>query len=77
MVELRMIDRLRAALAKFIVRHLTYPRPLVIRAWLWLAAEADDLDEKRLRLEAVVRLDPENEAASLALLLLDQRRPTS
>ena len=23
------------------------PAPLVIRAWLWLAAEADDLEEKR------------------------------
>jgi len=28
------IDALRTILAKFIVRHLTGPRPLVIRAWL-------------------------------------------
>jgi len=53
------------------------PRSLVIRAWLWQAAEADDLEEKRRCLNEVLQLDPENEPASLALLVLDQERPTS
>ena len=53
------------------------PRPLVVQAWLWLAAETDDLQEKRTCLKAVLQLDPENEPASLALLLLHQKRPTS
>lgn len=63
--------------AKYVTPNLRRPRPLVIRAWLWLAAEADRLTEKRLCLETILRLHPENEAATLALLLLDQRRPTS
>jgi hypothetical protein len=50
---------------------------LAIRDWLWLAAEADDLEEKRQCLREVLLLDPENDAATLALLLLDHRRPTS
>lgn len=32
--------------------HLRHPRSLFIRAWLWLAAETDDPDEKRQCLEA-------------------------
>jgi hypothetical protein len=67
----------RTHVARFTVRHLTRPRPLVIQAWLWLAAEADDLDTKRLCLNAVLDLDPENEPASLALLLFDHSRPES
>ena len=53
------------------------PRPLVVRAWLWLAALTDDLQQKRRCLNAVLYLDPHNEPASLALLLLDQKRPPS
>ena len=53
------------------------PRRLVVRAWLWLAVETDDLQKKRRCLNAVLQLDPENEPASLALFLLDQKRPTS
>jgi hypothetical protein len=49
----------------------------VIQAWLWLAAETDNLEEKRRCLKAVIQLDPENEPASLALLVLDQRRPVN
>jgi hypothetical protein len=49
----------------------------VVRAWLWLAAEADDIEEKRHCLNAVLQLDPENEPATLALLVLNQTRPTS
>jgi hypothetical protein len=48
-----------------------------IRAWFWLAAQTGDVEEKRRCLNAVLELDPENEPASLALLLFDQRRPTS
>lgn len=43
---LLMIDKLRTVLAKFIVEHLARPRPLVVHAWLWLAAEADVLNRK-------------------------------
>ena len=71
-----MLDTSRTLLATIIVSRLTRPRPLIIRAWLWLAAEADNLEEKRRCLNAVLRLDPDNEPASLALLLLDQKRPT-
>ena len=50
---------------------------LVILHWLCLAAEADDLEEKRGWLRQVLHLDPDNETTTLALLLLDQRRTTS
>jgi hypothetical protein len=71
-----VIDNLRTVLARFIVRHLTRS-PLVVQGWLSLAAQADDVEEKRRCLNAVLQLDPENEAASVALLVLDQTRPTS
>jgi hypothetical protein len=61
-------------MAKAVVRH---PRPLVLQSWLWLAAETENLEEKRRCLDAVLLLDPENEPASLALLALDQERPES
>ena len=72
-----MRDSLRTLLGRFVSRHLGRPRSLVIHAWLWLAAEAGDVEEKRRCLHAVLELDPENEPASLALLVLDQDRPTS
>jgi len=74
---MHMANDLRTALARLIVRHLRHPRCLVIPAWLWLGAEADDLEEKRRCLEAILQLDPDNEPASVALLLLDQERPSS
>ena len=58
-------------------QHLPGPRPLVLHSWLWLAAEADDIEEKRHCLNRVLGLDPENGPASLALLVLDQRTPAS
>ena len=72
-----MIDVPRRVAARFVVHELHGPRPLVIRAWLWLAAEAEDVESKRCCLNAILELDPENEPASLALLVLDQARPTS
>jgi hypothetical protein len=50
---------------------------LLVQSWLWLAAKSRDTQDKRRCLNAVLRLDPENEPASLALLLLDQQRPTN
>lgn len=58
-------------------RPLRRPRLLVAQAWLWLATEAPTLEEKRRCLEAVLQVEPENEAATLALLVVDQKRPTS
>jgi len=57
-----------------LVKHL---RRLLAAAWLRFAAGAADLEEKRRCLDALLELDPENEAATLALLMLDQKRPTS
>jgi len=65
-----MIDSLRTLLARFMVRHLTSPRELVTGAWLWLAADTDELDERRRGLKAVLELDPDDSRALLALLAL-------
>jgi len=59
-----VLDNLRSALARLIVRHLRRPRPLAAHAWLWLAGQAEDIEDKRRCLEAVLQLDPENETAS-------------
>lgn len=39
---------------------------LLLAAWRWLAAEADDLSEKRRCLEAILGLDPDSEWAHTA-----------
>lgn len=72
-----MLDNLRTIAARLVVHHLRRPHPLVLAAWLWLAAETKNLEEKRHCLNAILELDPENEPATLALLVLDQRRPSS
>jgi hypothetical protein len=41
------------------------------------AADTQDAEDKRRSLKAVLELDPENEPASLALVVLDQARPES
>ena len=46
----------KTALARFIVRWLPWPPSLLLAAWRWLAAEADDLGEKRRCIEAILRL---------------------
>jgi len=58
------MEKCRTALAGLIAYHRRPPCPLVIQAWLWLAAEAQDIEEKRHCLNAVLQLDPENEPAS-------------
>ena len=68
-----MIDGLRTVLARFLVHHLHRPRPLVVAAWLWLAADTEDHAEKCRGLEAVLELNPEHEAARAASALLFQR----
>jgi len=59
-----MLDKIRTLLAKLIVQHLTRPLFLVIHAWLWLAAETDDVEGNWRCLNEALQLDPENEPAS-------------
>ena len=61
-----MIDKFRTLLAKLMVEYLARPRPLVIHAWLWLAAETDDVEEEWLFPQAVLQLNPEHQAARAA-----------
>ena len=68
-----MIDAFRTLLAKLIVKHLHRPLPLVIQAWLWLAADTDDVEEKWRCLQAVLELNPEHQSARAASALLFQR----
>ena len=68
-----MIDKLRTLPARFIVQHLTRLLLLVIHAWLWLAADTDDVEEKWRCLQAVLELNPEHQAACAASALLFQR----
>jgi hypothetical protein len=75
--HLLTFDRLQTLIGGFIVQHLSHPRALVVAAWLWLAAKSRATEEKRRSLNAVLQLDPENQPLSLALLVLDQRRPTN
>ena len=56
--------RLRTSIAGLMGRHLHRPRPRVIQAWLWLASDTDDVEEKWRCLNAVLQLDPENEPTS-------------
>lgn len=67
------LDGLRTLSAEFIIRHLRRPRPLVIRAWFWLAAQSDHLDKKRTCVEVALELHPESEAAGPVRALLHQR----
>ena len=45
----------------------------MIQAWLWLAADTDDVEEKWLCLQAVLELNPEHQSARAASALLFQR----
>lgn len=68
-----MIDGFRTVPAGSIVQHLHRPHSLLVAGWLWLAAEADHIEEKRRRLEAVLELNPESQSARAGLALLHQR----
>ena len=68
-----MLDRFRTPLARLIVQHLNRPLLLVIHAWLWLAPDTDDVEEKWRCLQAVLELNPEHQAARGASVLLFQR----
>jgi len=72
-----LCHRFRRLLAKLLVQVLACPRPLAIEAYLWLASETDNLEEKRRCLDTVLKLAPENESTTLALPVLDQKRPSS
>ena len=54
-----MIDGFPTILARLVGRRLHHRRPLLIQAWLWLAAEADTLQQKRRRLNLVILTHPE------------------
>lgn len=71
-----MIDRLRTASARLVVRFLPWPPSLLLAAWRWLAAETDDLTEKQRCIEVILKLDPDSEWAHTAWLyvLQEQRR---
>ena len=62
-----MIDCLRIFSARLITRYRLGPRNLQVRAWAWLAADTDDLEEKMRYLEAIVALDPGLEWAQTAV----------
>jgi hypothetical protein len=69
-----VIDRFRTWSALVFTRHRIGPRIPQIRAWAWLAAETDDLEEKTKCLEAIVALDPDLEWAHEALRLFRNER---
>ena len=71
---MRTRDGFRTLSARLIVRHPRHPRPLVIRAWLWVAADTDDVEERWRCLQAVLELNPEHQAARAASALLFQRK---
>jgi len=69
-----VLGQLRTLSARLITRHHIGPRVLQIRAWAWLAAEAEDLAEQKRRLEAIVALDPALDWAQAALTQVWYRR---
>ena len=64
----------RTLSARLITRCLPGARPLLIRAWVRLAADTDDLADKERCLEAILELEPDAEWAQVALLGVRQRR---
>ena len=68
-----MIDQLHTHSARFITRHSLGPDALQVRAWVWLAAETDDIAEKVRCLEVIVTLDPQLPWAQVALQAMRER----
>jgi len=62
-----MFSQLRTPTARLITRYRIRPRDLQIRAWAWLAAEAENLTEEKCCLEAIVARDPSLDWAQAAL----------
>ncbi len=62
-----MLNRFYTFSARLITRRRLGPRTLQIRAWTWLAREADNLTEQKECLEAIVALDPDLDWAQAAL----------
>lgn len=73
--HLLMLDELRSILARFIVRHLHHPRSHVVAAPLWLAADADEREERRRCLKAALETDRDNTRALVALVALRLGKP--
>jgi thioredoxin-like negative regulator of GroEL len=65
-----MVDKLRTAIARFMVQHVPHPHPLVVAAWLWLAAKTEDIEEKKRCFNSILALDPDNTETLLALAVL-------
>jgi len=65
---LHMLDDFRATLAHFMVEHFARRRSVVVGAWHWLAAEADEVEEKKRCVWAILDLDPDNTRALLGVL---------
>jgi len=62
-----VISRLRTASANLVTRYRLGPVALQVRARAWLAAQTDDLADKKRCLEAIVALDPTLEWAQAVL----------
>ena len=62
-----MLDPLRTLSARLFTRWQIGPPEMRIRAWMWLAARTDDLQEKARCLEAILELEPDLEWAQYAL----------
>jgi hypothetical protein len=52
-----------------------WPHGLVVSARFWLAAETEDIEEKKRCLCAILDLDPDNTEALLALTVLRTQKP--
>lgn len=51
--------------------------PYNAQAWIWLSAVVDSEDDKRVCLENVLHIDPDNAAAQKGLKLLTAKRPNA
>lgn len=58
--------------ARALLHELTQAQPLKPEGWLWLAAAQDDPSQKRVCLQQVLTLDPDNQRAVAGLRALEQ-----
>ncbi|HEY0734771.1 MAG TPA: hypothetical protein VGD69_07670 [Herpetosiphonaceae bacterium] len=59
--------------ARALLHELTQAQPLRPEGWLWLAAAQDDPIQKRVCLQQVLALDPDNQRAVAGLRALEQQ----